>query len=157
MEKPKGFQEFLTRVWREAWMRLGWNVLELQGQPARLGEEARQGRGKLCRVQLQVNVTSCLNQRWALSQHMMTFAGPWSALLITQEGPSEAKVMNTMFSDRKLRNAANVGHGETRSCQETWRHQLDWPWASSLHQQPQFPYPHRVTLGRGDLGGCSPS
>lgn len=99
LEKPKGFQEFLTRVWREAWMRLGWNVLELQGHPARLGEEARQGRGKLCRVQLQVNVTSCLNQRWALSQHMMTFAGPWSALLITREGPSEAKVMNTMFSD----------------------------------------------------------
>lgn len=92
----------------------------------------------------------------------MTFTGLQSGLLITQEELSEAEVINTTVSDQKLRNVANEVPGETRSHQEIWI--LPGPVITSLmalgelflHQWPQFPHLHRVTLGWDDLSSSSP-
>lgn len=44
-----------------------------------------------------------------MSQHMMTFTGLQTGLLITQEETSEVEMINTMLNDQQLRNVAKMG------------------------------------------------
>lgn len=112
--------EALSRVWWEAWMRFGWNVLELQGHPAWPGGHAQQGRDN------SVGSNSrwlwhpvwnwgrlCPNTRWPPQAPSLL-----SQFQELQERPSEAKVTNAIFDDQKLRNVANVG--------PWWDQKLPW-------------------------------
>lgn len=110
MEKPGGYS-FLTDVHRRTGQEASLRVyLEYTGITRNTSQTKMWNLSKaetilLC-FQFQENTISCLKEADFVSTHN-DLHRPLVGPLITQEGTSEAELINTMLNDEKLRNVAN--------------------------------------------------